>query len=94
VKARWFDTLPADVRAMVLATAEEIGTIVNPWEIDFLAQQCKIWVEKGGEIDVLSPAEKDEMMAKLSTVGDDIFKTKPQLKPLWDLLRAAAKRSP
>lgn len=32
-------------------------------------------------------------MAKLSTVGDDIVKTKPQLKPLWDLLRAAAKRS-
>jgi hypothetical protein len=42
---------------------------------------------------VLSPADKDEMMAKLSTVGDDIVKTKPQLKPLWDLLRAAAKRS-
>jgi hypothetical protein len=78
---------------MVLATAEEIETIVNPWEIDFLAQQRKIWVEKGGEIDVLSPADKDEMMAKLSTVGDDIVKTKPQLKPLWDLLRAAAKRS-
>jgi hypothetical protein len=78
---------------MVLAIAEEIGAIVNPWEIDFPAQQRKIWVEKGGEIDVLSPADKDEMMAKLSTVGDDIVKTKPQLKPLWDLLRAAAKRS-
>jgi hypothetical protein len=66
---------------------------VNSWEIDFLAQQRKIWVEKGGEIDVLSPADKDEMMAKLSTVGDDIVKTKPHLKPLWDLLLAAAKRS-
>jgi TRAP-type transport system periplasmic protein len=93
ISKRWFDTLPADLQAMVLATAAEIGTIVNPWEIDFLAQQRKIWVEKGGEIDVLSPADKDEMMAKLSTVGDDIVKTKPQLKPLWDLLRAAAKRS-
>jgi hypothetical protein len=62
-------------------------------EPDFLAQQRKIWVEKGGEIDALSPAVKDEMMAKLSAVGDDIVKTKPQLKPLWGLLRAAAKRS-
>jgi hypothetical protein len=26
-------------------------------------------------------------------VGDDIVTTKLQLKPLWDLLRAAAKRS-
>ena len=28
----WFDTLPADLQAMVLATAEEIGTIVNHLE--------------------------------------------------------------
>jgi hypothetical protein len=33
------------------------------------------------------------MMAKTGTVGDDIVKTKPELKPLWDLLRAAVKRS-
>ena len=60
----------------MLATAEEIGTTVNPWEIDFLAQQRKIWVEKGGEIDGCHPTDKDEKRAKLSTVGDDIIKTK------------------
>ena len=32
-------------------------------------------------------------MAKLGSVGDDIVKTKPELKPLWDALRAAAKRT-
>jgi TRAP-type transport system periplasmic protein len=89
---RWFDTLPADLRAMVLATAQETGTEVNPWEIDFVALQRKIWVEKGGKLDVLSPADKTEMMAKIGTVGDDIVKTKPELKPLWDLLRSAVKR--
>jgi hypothetical protein len=45
-------------------------------------QQRKIWLEKGGEIDMLSPADKDEMMAKLGTADDDIVKIKPQLKPL------------
>jgi hypothetical protein len=33
------------------------------------------------------------MMARISTVGDDIVKTKPDLQPLWALLRAAVKRS-
>jgi hypothetical protein len=33
------------------------------------------------------------MIAKLATVGDDIVKTKPDLKPLWDQMVAAAKRS-
>jgi len=66
---------------------------VTPWIIDFQARQRKIWVDKGGELDALSPAEKAEMMARISTVGDDIVKTKPDLQPLWALLRAAVKRS-
>jgi TRAP-type C4-dicarboxylate transport system substrate-binding protein len=90
---RWFDTLPADLQPMVLATAQETTTEVVPWIIDFSARQRKVWVEKGGQIDVLSPTDKAELMAKLSTVGDDIVKTRPELQPLWDLLRAAAKRS-
>jgi hypothetical protein len=42
---------------------------------------------------VLSPTDKAEMMAKVSSVGDDIVRTKPELRPMWDLLRAAVKRS-
>jgi TRAP-type transport system periplasmic protein len=90
---RWFDTLPPDLQATVLATAKEIDAEVNPWELDFLARQRKTWVEKGGELDVLPPAERAELMAKTGTIGDDIVKTKPELKPLWDLLRATVKRT-
>ena len=90
---RWFDTLPADLQAMVLATAQETGTEINAWQIDFLAQQRKIWVEKGGELDVLSPADKAEMMAKMGTVTDDIVKKNLDLKPMWDQLAATVKRS-
>jgi TRAP-type C4-dicarboxylate transport system substrate-binding protein len=91
---RWFDTLPVDLQAMVLATAKETGTEINPWAIDFLARQRKAWVGKGGELDVLSAADHAEMMAKTGAVSDDIVKTTPELKPMWDLLRAAVKRSP
>jgi TRAP-type transport system periplasmic protein len=90
---RWFETLPADLQAMVLATAQETGTEINPWAIGFLARQRKAWVEKGGELDALSPADKAEMMAKTGAVSDDIVKARPELKPMWDLLRAAVKRN-
>jgi TRAP-type transport system periplasmic protein len=93
VSKRWLDTLPPDLQAMVLATAQEAGAEVNPWAIDFLTRQRKTWVEKGGELDALSPGDKAEMMAKIGTVGDDIINTKPRLKPLWDQLRAAVKRT-
>ena len=42
---------------------------------------------------MLSLGDKAEMMAKIGSVGDDIVKAKPELKPLWDLLRAAVKRN-
>ncbi len=90
---RWFDPLPADLKAMILETAEEAGLEVNPWVIGFLSEQRKVWVDKGGELNVLSPADKSDLMAKVGAVGDDIVKTKPELKPLWDQLHAAVKRS-
>jgi TRAP-type transport system periplasmic protein len=90
---RWFETLPSDLQTMVLTTAQEVSTEVNPWVTDFLARRRKIWVEKGGQFDVLSAADRAEMMARTSSIGDDIVRMKPDLKPLWDLLRSAVKRS-
>jgi TRAP-type C4-dicarboxylate transport system substrate-binding protein len=90
---RWFDTLPADLQDMVMTTARETSAEVNPWEIDFLARQRKIWVDKGGVLDTLTPADKAELLAKTGTIGDDIVKTKPELAPLWQLLQATVKRT-
>jgi TRAP-type C4-dicarboxylate transport system substrate-binding protein len=90
---RWFDALPADLQAMLVATATEIGTEVSPWGADFLARQRRFWVDKGGEIDTLPPEERAELLAKVSTVGDDIVKSRPALAPMWEVVRAAAKRT-
>jgi hypothetical protein len=38
--------------------------------------------DKGSEAIALSAADRTEMMAKLASVGDDIVKAKPELKPL------------
>ncbi len=90
---RWFDGLPPDLKATVTATADEVRSTVLPWSLDFIAQQRKVWVEKGGEVIALPPAEHAELMEKVAPVGFDIVKTKPDLKPLWELLVAAAKRT-
>jgi TRAP-type transport system periplasmic protein len=90
---RWFDALPADLKAIVMSTADQVRAEVLPWSLDFLAQQRKAWAEKGGEVIALSPADHAELMVKTSPIGDDIVKTKPELKPLWDQLVATAKRT-
>lgn len=83
-------TGPSDYRADDGPESQHGGESMGT---DFLAQQRKIWVKKGGQLDVLSAVDRAEMMAITRTIGDDIVKTKPDLKPLWDLLRSAAKRT-
>jgi TRAP-type C4-dicarboxylate transport system substrate-binding protein len=90
---RWFDGLPADLQAIVMSAAQEAALAENPWQVDFLARQRKAWVDNGGVLDVLPAAEKTEMVARVATVGDDIVRTQPELKPLWDTLRAAINRT-
>ena len=93
VSKKWFDGLPPDLQALIMTTSKQAGAEAIPWALDFLVQQRKVWVDKGGEVIALSPADHAELMQKMSTIGDDIVKTKPELKPLWDLLNATAKRS-
>ena len=90
---RWFDGLPADLQGRVMAAAKQAETEVTPWEIEFFAAQRKTWADRGGEMIALPAADKAEIMTKLAPVGDDIVKTKPILKPLWDQMVATAKRS-
>jgi TRAP-type C4-dicarboxylate transport system substrate-binding protein len=93
VSKRWFDGLPDDLRAAVMKTAKQAEEETLPWGREFLAAQRKVWVEKGGELIAFSAAEQKELMAKMAPIGDDIVKGKPELKPLWDMLNAAARRS-
>ena len=93
VSKRWFDGLPADLQGMVIATAKQAGAEATPWSFDFITSQRRVWAERGGEVIALPPGDRAEMMAKLAPVGDDIVKTKPDLKPLWDQMVATAKRN-
>jgi len=90
---RWFDALPADLQGIVMSTNKQAAAEAIPWSLDFLVDQRKAWAAKGGEVIALPAADKAELMAKLGSVGDDIVKTKPELKPLWDLLKATVKRA-
>jgi TRAP-type C4-dicarboxylate transport system substrate-binding protein len=90
---RWFDGLPADLKEAVLLTSKQAAEEANPWAVDFLVRQRKVWTDKGGELISLSAADKAELMQKMAPIGPDIVKSKPDLKPLWDSLLAAAKRS-
>jgi TRAP-type C4-dicarboxylate transport system substrate-binding protein len=93
VSKRWFDALAPDLKAAVMTASSKAGADAIPWALEFLAAQRREWVEKGGEIVALTPADKADMMARMRLVGSDIVKTRPALMPLYDLMVAAARRT-
>jgi TRAP-type C4-dicarboxylate transport system substrate-binding protein len=90
---RWFDALPADLKAAVMAASNKAAAEAIPWALQFLTAQRQAWVEKGGEVIALSPADRADLMAKMRPIGADIVNAQPALKPLYDLMVAAARRT-
>jgi hypothetical protein len=66
---------------------------VVPWVKDFFANQRKVWVEKGGELISVPPAEASAMNEKLSSIADDLSKSKPELNKTVKIVFDSAKRN-
>jgi hypothetical protein len=54
VSKKWFDGLPAHVQAITRGAATQVDNEIRPWAFDFLLEQRKAWVRKGGELIALS----------------------------------------
>ncbi len=62
---------PRTCKRSSTADADAASEQVNPWEVNFYAQQREVWKQKGGELIELPPAEHASMMKTLSSIGDD-----------------------
>lgn len=89
---RWYDGLPTDLQDQIMTTSKQVASEVLPWSLQFLEQSRAAWTANGGEMVTLPEAESKELKEKLASVGDDIVKDKPDMKPMWDMLVAISKR--
>ena len=89
---KWMDTLPPDLQKIVHDDGAKVTAEITPYVKDFFAEQVKIFDDKGGTISNLPKAEHDAMIAKVSTIGDDLSKSKPALnKAVKALFESAAR---
>ena len=91
VSKRWLATLPPDLQKLVLTTAREVSEDIIPWSKQFVADQRKAWVAKGGELIYFSPADMAEVIKLTAPVAQTIVQGNPDMKPIWDLMTAALK---
>ncbi len=76
---KWVDGLPADLQKIVNDDAAKVSTDIVPFVIQFFDAQRKIWMDSGGEANRLPPDDQAAMMAKISSIGNDLSGSKPGL---------------
>jgi len=88
----WFDKLPADLQTIVLDAAREIEPEIQAFGTKLKAGMHETWVQGGGEIVRLSPAEQAEYLRRTASIGAEIAAENPAVKQFYDLMiQTAAK---
>ncbi|MCX7310192.1 MAG: TRAP transporter substrate-binding protein [Alphaproteobacteria bacterium] len=91
---KWLDTMPADLRAMVIKNSRaqfEKGVKISD---EFVASLTKKWEDRGAKTIRLSEAEQKEIYQKLSTVGEAVTQGKPELAAFYKEVKAVSDRIP
>jgi TRAP-type C4-dicarboxylate transport system substrate-binding protein len=89
---RWLATLPPDLQKIVREEGAKTSKDVIPWVKDFVAKQDDVWKSKGGVLNKLPPDEQAAMLKKVSTIGEDLSKDKPELNKAVKLMFEAANK--
>ena len=76
---KWLDGLPADLQKVVRNDADSASKELVPFVKEFYAKQRQLWTEHGGELTGLPEADKAALIAKISSIGFDLSKSKPDL---------------
>ena len=90
---KWLATLPPDLQKIVRDDGAKVTTEIVPFVKEFFAKQAKIWKSKGGVLISLPAAEQDAMIAKVSTIGEDLSKDKPELNKAVKLVFEVGRRA-
>jgi TRAP-type C4-dicarboxylate transport system substrate-binding protein len=90
---KWLDTMPADLRASVIKAARSIYPQAVKASDEFNEILSKKWEAKGGKLNHLSDAEQKEVREKLGTVGEAITEGKPEMRAMYNELKAASDKT-
>ena len=89
---RWLATLPPDLQKIIHDNGAKASKDVIPFVKDFFAKQVELWKSRGGVLNKLPADEQKAMLAKVTTIGEDLSKDKPELNRAVKLVFEAAKK--
>jgi len=93
VSKKWLATLPPDLQKIVRDDAAKVSQEIIPFVKDFFGKQRDVWKAKGGQLISLPAAEQAAMLAKVSSIGEDLSKDNADLNKAVKLVFDSAKRN-
>ena len=87
---RFLNKLPANHRAAVFASGKAVADRTGKVGLAITAKWEKLWVEKGGTLTEPTAADRAAMIRRVTPIGDRILGGNPKIKPMYDLIKAAA----
>jgi len=89
---RWLATLPPDLQKIVHENGAKTSKEVIPFVKEFFAKQVELWKSRGGVLNQLPANEQAAMLAKVTSIGDDLSKDKPDLNKAIKMVFEVANR--
>jgi TRAP-type C4-dicarboxylate transport system substrate-binding protein len=90
---KWLATLPPDLQKIVRDDGAKVSSEIVPFVKEFFAKQRDVWKGKGGVLISLPAAEQAAMVAKVTTIGEDLSKDNADLNKAVKLVFDSAKRN-
>jgi len=89
----WLDKLPPDLSKIVLDSAREIGDALQPWIVQYYAEQRKAWQAAGGTVLQLPPEERARTMQELNGVAQQVVAANASIGDAYKVVADAAART-
>ena len=93
ISQKWYNSLPEDLRQIIDQDGRSESLAINPLALKMYGDQRKAWLADGGELISLPADEQAAMMKILSSVGEDVSRSRPALHEAFEIVADAARRT-
>jgi len=93
VNKKWFEGLPSEVQAAMLAAGERVDREAFSFATALVDKANKDWQANGGQLLRLPEAEQAKLMADLKAIGTQLLSANPAIKTEYDELLKVAERT-
>ena len=90
---KWVEGLPPDLQKIVRDDAAKVSTDIVPFVDTFFDEQRKVWIASGGSAIHLPAEDQAALLAKISSIADDLSSSKPALSEAVKAISAVAAKN-